>query len=112
MHTDVREALDRSHIRQKDFYDKMFHGEPYKRGDLFWLHNSTVPPGQSAKLVHPWTGPYRIVKRLSDADYRIQEVYGKKSPSVVHFNRLKKCHPDTNQYVTAVTFHTDQYHKT
>ena len=92
---DVREALDRSHIRQKDFYDKKIHGEPYKKGDLVWLLNPTVPPGQSAKLVHPWTGPYRIVERLSDADYRIQEVYGKKSPSVVHFNRLKKCHPDT-----------------
>ena len=92
---DVREALDRSHICQKDFYDKKIHGEPYKKGDLVWLHNPTVPTGQSAKLVHPWTGPYRIVERLFDADYRIQEVYGKKSPSVVHFNRLRKCHPDT-----------------
>ena len=92
---DVHEALDRSHTRQKDFYDKKIHGEPYKKGDLVWLHNPTVLPGQSAKLVHPWTGPYRIVEHLSDADYRIQEVYGKKSPSVVHFNRLKKCHPDT-----------------
>jgi len=91
----VRLQLDQSHARQKDFYDRKVHGEPYKKGDLVWLHNPTVPPGHSTKLHHPWTGPFRILERISDVDYRIQEVFGKKSPSVVHFNRLKRCHPQT-----------------
>lgn len=92
---DVREHLGQAHARQKDFYDRKVHGEPYTKGDFVWLHNPALPPGQSSKLRHPWTGPFRIVERLSEADYRIQEVFGKKSPSVVHFNRLKKCHPQT-----------------
>ena len=91
----VRQQLNQAHARQKQYYDRKVHGEPYKKGDLVWLHNPTVPPGQSAKLMHPWTGPYRIVERLSEVDYRIQELFGKKTPSVVHFDRLKRCHPDT-----------------
>ena len=91
----VRQQLNQAHARQKQYYDRKVHGEPHKKRDLVWLHNPNVPPGQSAKLMHPWTGPYRIVERLSEVDYRIQELFGKKTPSVVHFDRLKRCHPDT-----------------
>ena len=94
-HYAVRQQLNQAHARQKEFYDRKVHGEPYKKGDLVWLHNLAIPPGQSAKLHHPWKGPYRVIDRVSDADYRIEELFGKRSPSVVHFNRLKRCHPDT-----------------
>ena len=60
-----------------------------------WLFNPTILPGQSAKLYHPWTGPYKILEKISDADYRIEEMFGKKPSEIVHFNRLKRCHPDT-----------------
>ena len=69
------------HLHQKDFYDKRVHGEPYKEGDLVWLHNPVVPPAGSAKLHHYWTGTYRILERMSEADYRIKEVCGKKASS-------------------------------
>ena len=91
----VREQLNQSHARQKEFYDCKIHGQPYKKGDLVWLYNPAIPPGQSAKLHHPWTAPYKILDKISDADYLIKELFGKKAPSVIHFNRLKKCHPST-----------------
>ena len=94
-YSDVRHHLEVSHQRQKEIYDRRVHGEPYKEGDLVWLFNPAVPLGQSKKLHHPWTGPFTVLKRLSEADYRIKEVYGKKMPSVVHFDRLKLCQPGT-----------------
>ena len=77
--------------RQKDFYDRKVHGQPYEQDALVWLHSSVVPKGQSRKLHHPWTGPYRVVKQLSDVTYRIQHTQGRKNRLVVHFDRLKPC---------------------
>ena len=57
---------------QKELYDQKKHGDPYNVGDLVWLHSPVVPHGSSHKLHHPWTGPYKIVKKLSDITYRIQ----------------------------------------
>ena len=88
----VHEQLNQAHARQ-EFYNHKIHGQPYKKGDLVWLYNPAIPPGQSSKLHHPWTRPYKILDKISDADYQIKELFGKKCPSVVHFNRLKKCHP-------------------
>ena len=92
-HYAVREQLNQAHARQKELYDSKIHGQPYKKGDLVWLYNPAMPPGQSAKLHHPWTGPYKILDNISDADYQIKELFGRNP--VVHFNCLKKCHPVT-----------------
>ena len=59
-----------------------------------WLHNPAVARGQSKKLHRPWTGPYRIVHRLSDAVYRFQHTQARRQRPVVHFDRLKPCPPD------------------
>ena len=57
---------------QKELYDRTWHGEFYQAGDLVWLHSSVVPLGASQKLHQPWTGPYKIIKKLADVTYRIQ----------------------------------------
>jgi hypothetical protein len=91
----VREKLGATHQRQKAFYDRTVHGEPYNPDDLVWLHTTVVPPGHSKKLHHPWTGPFKVIQRLSDCDYKIKGLRGKKKTHVVHFNRLKPCAPGT-----------------
>ena len=93
-YADVRTNLNASHRTQSELYNKKVHGKPYVTGDLVWLHNPAVPPGESRKLHHPWTGPFRVVEKISDVDYRIKEVFSKKPAQVVHFNRLKLCPPD------------------
>ena len=77
--------MQTEHHHQKELYDKRVHGRPFQPGDLVWLHNSHVPPGQSKKLHVPWSGPHKVVKRLSECTYQIQ---GSRL-HVVHFNRLK-----------------------
>ena len=43
------------------------------------------------KLNCPWKGPYTIIKRISDATYRVQHQQRQKDRQIVHFNRLKPC---------------------
>ena len=58
--------------------------------DLVWLHNPRVLKGSHRKLKKRWTGPYEIVKRISDLNYKIKHTSTRKQ-LVVHFNRLKFC---------------------
>ena len=51
---------------QKELYDRKQHGEFYHTRDLVWLHSPVVPYRISQKLNRPWTGPYKIIKRLAD----------------------------------------------
>ena len=90
----VRERMGRKLERQKELYDRKAHGVPLEPGDLVWLHNPAVARGQSKKLHRPWTGPYRVVRRLSDAVYRLQHTQARRKRPVVHFDRLKPCPPD------------------
>ena len=91
----VRNTMMTRLSRQKDLYDRRAHGEPFRSGDLVWLHTPAVPRGHSKKLHCPWTGPYRVVSKLSDAVYRIQHPRLRRKRLVVHFDRLKACSPDT-----------------
>ena len=92
----VRKCTGMKQQRQKEFYDKRVHGQLHEVGALVWLHQSAVPRGSSRKLHHPWTGPFRVVKRLSDVNYRIQHVQHPRKRMVVHFDRLKPCHLPTS----------------
>ena len=59
------------YIRKSTYYDRKIHED--KIGELVRLHNTEIPPGQSAKLHHPYTGPYKVLSKISDADYRINQ---------------------------------------
>ena len=51
--------------------------------------------GRSRKLHCPWTGPFKIIKKLSSVVYRIQDKRpGSRKRVVVHFDRLKPCPAD------------------
>ena len=82
----VREYLSTGHQRQKDIYDKRVHGKPYKEGDTVWLFDTVVEKGKSKKFHHPWKGPYRVLKKISDCDYLIKSTTGKHTETIVHFN--------------------------
>ena len=88
----VRENLGAIAERQKEYYNRRVHGEPYQEGDHVWLHNPAVPRGQSKNLYCPWMGPFKIVKCLSDSVNRIQDTHSRRRRQVVHLDRLKCCH--------------------
>ena len=66
-------------------YQKV-HGLPFCIGDLVWLYVPAVKKGRSKKLHLPWDGPYTVIKRLTDVNYRIQATVGCHRHLVVHFN--------------------------
>ena len=99
----VRENLGAAAERQKEYYNRRVHGEPYQEGDHVWLHNPTVPKVLSKKLYCPWIGPFKIVKCLSDSVYRIQDTHSRRRRQVVHFDRLQCC------YVPPQELHTDSH---
>ncbi|KAL5516845.1 hypothetical protein EMCRGX_G002271 [Ephydatia muelleri] len=89
----VRDTMGAKLQRQKEFYNKKIHGDPHKPGDFVLLFNPAVPKGGSRKFHSPWTGPFKIVERVSEATYHIQNTVDGKT-SIVHFDRLKRCRPD------------------
>ena len=81
-------------LRQKEQYDLKVHGKPFAVGDQVWLFNTAVPCGQARKFHRLWNRPYRVLERLSKVIYQVQHLRNHKK-SVVHFDRLKSCHPGT-----------------
>ena len=90
----VREKTTGKIRRQKRNFDRFARGGPYKAGDVVWLFNTRREKGRCRKFRKPWVGPYMVVRRLSDVNYRIQRSKRAK-PSVVHFDRLKPYRGDT-----------------
>ena len=90
----VRTTTGAKQLLQMWLYNRRVHGEPYQVGDQVWLHTTVLAHGNTKKLHHPWTGPYRVVKRISDSTYRIQLHSNPRKRTVVHFDRLKLCPRD------------------
>ena len=70
-------------VRQK------VHGEEYKKDSLVWLHSTVVKRRKSKKLHRPWSGPFRVIKQLSDVTYRVQDFRNRRRKMEVPFDRLK-----------------------
>lgn len=87
----VQNRMGLQQDRQKEVYDRRRHGEPFKEGDRVMLYSPVVPRGRSKKLHCPWSGPFKVLKKLSEVTYRIRHCQGGRKRMVVHFNRLKLC---------------------
>ena len=98
----VRRNMQSVQKHEKQLYDRKVTGGRYSVGDQVWLYTPAIPRGRSAKFHQFWSGPYQVMKVLSDVTYRIQSVYLPGSQNrrrhrvVVHYNRLKPCHGHQN----------------
>ena len=87
----VRNQMGHHQQQQKTHHDALVQGKAFEVGDLVWLHNPAVPRGKSHKLHRPWTGPYKVVKRISETVYWLQHLQWQRRRPVVHFDCLKPC---------------------
>ena len=78
-----------SHERQKDHYDRQSRRKRLKPGDSVRLWSPAVKNGIAPKFHEPWTGQYKVIRRLFDVTYEILDV-ARKTMKVVHFDCLKK----------------------
>ena len=86
----VRANTTRQLDHQAELYNEKVHGKPYEVGSHVWVLFPQVPRGKSKKLYRPWSGPFVVVKRLSNVTYRVQDCNNRRKRMVVHFNRLKQ----------------------
>ena len=78
----VQNRMGLQQDRQKEVYDRKRHGEPLKQGDYVMLCTPVVPRGRCRKLMRPWSGPYKILKKLSEVTYRIRRCQGRRKHTV------------------------------
>ena len=87
-------------LRQKELYRERHH--KINIDDLVWLYTDRSNPSLNRKFQSFWSGPYKVVKQLSNTLFEI-ESYGRWSKDKIitsaAVDRLKKCYasdPETN----------------
>ena len=88
----VRDKLGQTAKRNKRYYDRKFHLNCYRRGDLVLMKTSVRVLGKSPKIMDRYNGPYVVLDKLSDVTYRIQAGPNKRA-RIVHHDRLKAYAP-------------------
>ena len=73
--------------RQREYFNRKVHGEPFKEGDPVWLFEPHKL--KSRKFYLPWHGPFEVVSRTGEVTYMICKRGNKEKWQKVHFNRLK-----------------------
>ena len=86
-HSSALELLGTNQRRQKDQYRKKVHGDPYEIGDKVWVWAKEKI--KSKKFFLPWEGPYMILSKVSEVNYKVAKVTTPNKVRFLHFNMLK-----------------------
>ncbi|KAG1689561.1 Transposon Ty3-G Gag-Pol polyprotein [Nymphon striatum] len=62
----------------------------FRIGDKVLLFSPAVKKGTTHKLNRPYKGPYRILERLSQINYKIGHIFNKRDIKIVHVDRIKE----------------------
>ena len=90
-HAFVRERLQKVHQHQAHLHGAKAVPISFEIGDLVWLFIPAIPVGTSRKFAKLWQGPFKVLERLSEVTYRVQDTRQSQRIQVVHVNRLKEC---------------------
>ena len=88
MYQIVRSVTNQNSARQKRVYDRNVRSISYEVGDLVRRSQPKVAVGCNTKLARKWTGPWLVVKRISDVLFQIKHSETSK-PIVVHSDNIK-----------------------
>jgi len=102
MHEEPRRNLEIAAIKSKRYYDRKAIVPKFQVGDLVWLYQPTKIKGQNRNLIPSWIGPYKVIGKLTEVIYRIENARpGVKRTrrnwiKTVHADRLRSMRqPDT-----------------
>jgi transposase InsO family protein len=82
----ARELQVKQKGKRKEIHDEKVNEKEFQLGDQVKLISENVRQGRSKKLGPNWTGPYEIVEKIGEVNFRIKK--GSKE-KVVHANKLK-----------------------
>ena len=83
----------KSHQKNKAYYDKKAKERKFEVNDKVYLYCPARKPDRCHKFRSFWKGPFIVVQKMSDLNYKIVDKKGKEF--VVHINRLKKLYDQT-----------------
>ena len=87
----AKECLERAQERQKMHYDRRHAKVTYQGGDLVLLKDQAPTAGSNKKLKEQYRGPYEVLERVSDVNYKIAiKRRNKEVVEVVHVANLKR----------------------
>jgi len=86
----VGQANKNSHQNNKRLYDRRAKLREFKEGVLVYLFTPAKKLRLSKKFRPKWSGPYKIVKKISELNYEVAGSNDKRQ--IVHVNRLKAAH--------------------
>ena len=78
----------KAHQNNKRFYDRKAKERHFAADDLVYLYTPAMKPGLTKKFRKYWSGPYKVLRKVSELNYEIISNDDKKQ--IVHVNRLKK----------------------
>ena len=87
IHREAQLTMGSEQRRQREYFIRKVHGEPFKEGDLVWLFEHHK--AKSGKFYLPWHGRFEVLSRLSEVTYMICKRGNKEKRQKVHFSRLK-----------------------
>ena len=87
VHSHAQATMGKEQRRQRDYFNRKVHGDPFKAGDLVWLFEPHR--AKSRKFYLPWQGPYEVLNKTSEVTYKICKSGRPERWTKVHFNRLK-----------------------
>jgi hypothetical protein len=65
--------LELTGLDVKRRYDRKSDVTGYQAGDAVYLYSPHVKRGLSPKLARKWHGPFKVIERLTDVVYRVQQ---------------------------------------
>jgi hypothetical protein len=86
-HHYARRHLKAASDRIKARYDRLANSAGFQEGDRVWLYRPTRTRGRSLKPQSAWEGSYKVITRINDVVYRIQQ-HPQSRMMVVHLDRL------------------------
>jgi hypothetical protein len=89
----------RQRVRAKLYYDKLQKAVEYPIGSLVLVYTPILRRQKSKKLLIRWTGPHKVLTKLSDLVYKVQHLAGAQRVQTVHVQRLRRYEPWT-EYLT------------
>ena len=84
---EVGKANRKAHQNSKRFYDRKAKARHFEVNHLVYLYTPAMKAFLTKKFRKFWSGPYKIIKKISELNYDIISQDNRKE--IVHVNRLK-----------------------
>ena len=86
-HASARESPGVNQRRQRDQYHKKVYGKPYEKQDKVWVYSKHK--AKSRKFFLPWEGPYVVLERTSEVNYKVAKPSQMAKWRTLQYNMLK-----------------------